>query len=299
MATADTSTPNTVVEHQPNKMKHAESLMRRIQKEEDELKSLEKQEEEAKEEVKQQEEAVEPKSKEESTWKKRHGDLRRHAEKKQKEFEDRIKAQEDKIARLSNQLEHSAKLPKTEEELAKFQEDYPDLFDTMQTVVKKQAQEQQQEIEKRFEKIQEQEREVQEERAEVELKRVHPDMDELRESEEFHAWVAAQPEWIQDSLYNNPSDWKAAARAIDFYKAETELKKKKATTKRSSRSDEVDAATSVNRSSTAEPSVTSGNKKIWNESDIHRMSEREYAKYEEEIDEAFAEGRINMDLTRK
>jgi hypothetical protein len=57
--------------------------------------------------------------------------------------------------------------------------------------------------------------------AEQQLVQVHPDFNVIRQDAAFHDWVALQPQNIQDSLYKNNTDARAAARAIDLYKSDT------------------------------------------------------------------------------
>ena len=56
-------------------------------------------------------------------------------------------------------------------------------------------------------------------KAEVELMRIHPDFDQIRESDDFHNWAEEQPKWVQNALYENQEDAKSA-RAIDLYKVD-------------------------------------------------------------------------------
>ena len=46
---------------------------------------------------------------------------------------------------------------------------------------------------------------VQPRKAEAELMRIHPDFDEIRESDDFHNWADEQP-MGQDALYDNDND---------------------------------------------------------------------------------------------
>ena len=64
------------------------------------------------------------------------------------------------------------------------------------------------------------------EKAEVELLKIHPDFEDIRESDDFHEWADEQPKWVQDALYENSEDAKSAARAIDLYKSDRGIGKK-------------------------------------------------------------------------
>ena len=67
------------------------------------------------------------------------------------------------------------------------------------------------------------------EKAEAALMQMHPDFDEIRDSDDFHNWADEQPKWVQDALYDNDNDARSAARAIDLYKADMGISKSKPT----------------------------------------------------------------------
>ena len=90
----------------------------------------------------------------------------------------------------------------------------------------KKAREQSVALEERIKAIDEMQLSATKEKAEVELMRLHPDFGEIRDSDEFHDWAEEQPKWVQDALYDNDNDARAAARAIDLYKAIRHRKKK-------------------------------------------------------------------------
>ena len=82
-------------------------------------------------------------------------------------------------------------------------------------------------LEERIKLIDEMQTSASKEKAEAELMRLHPDFDDIRDSDEFHQWAEDQPKWIQDALYENDNDARSAARAIDLYKADMGIGKKK------------------------------------------------------------------------
>ena len=55
----------------------------------------------------------------------------------------------------------------------------------------------------------------------MELAKYHPDYNDIRGDEKFHKWVSEQDSTIQGWLYDNTSNAKLAARAIDLYKVDT------------------------------------------------------------------------------
>ena len=128
-------------------------------------------------------------------------------------------------------------------------------------------------------------------KAEAELLRLHPDFEDIRETDDFHNWVDEQPQSIQDALYENSSDARTAARAIDLYKADKSI-----TTKKSKNTDK-DAARSVNaRNSRSKPDSSDGSKAIL-ESDVQKMSAQEYEKRSDDIMEAIRTGTFVYDLS--
>ena len=128
------------------------------------------------------------------------------------------------------------------------------------------------------------------ERAEVELLKVHPDFDEIRDSDDFHNWAEEQPKWVQDALYENDNDARSASRAIDLYKADMNISTKKP-------SNSKDAAKSVNtRNTRSQPDATSNNNKM-SESKVNKMSSKEYEKHQDEIMEAIRGGNFIYDIS--
>ena len=95
-----------------------------------------------------------------------------------------------------------------------------------------------------------------------------------------------QPAYIQDALYKNNTDAHAAARALDLYKADTG--RRKTTNKKS-------AATSVGRTSSSTPGVQG--KAKFSESQVSKMSDREYEQNEEAIMEAMRSGAFVYDIS--
>ena len=190
----------------------------RIKKDEAELATLIEEDKVAEEVV---EETDENLSKEEKTFKKRYGDLRRHMQTKDKEFQDQIN-------QLRSQLEESTKqeikLPKSEEDIDEWAKKYPDVAGIVETIATKKAKEQSTSIEKRVKELSEIQKDVTREKAETELLKFHPDFNEIKETDEFHEWADEQPKWVQDALYENENDARSAARAIDLYKSDKNIK---------------------------------------------------------------------------
>ena len=182
----------------------------RIKKEEDELEQLLK---EQKGEVEEPEEKeAEPKSAEEKTFKKRYSDLRRHQQKQAEELKKEIESLK---TQLSVAAQKEMKLPKSDEDIEQWAEEYPDVAKIVETIAIKKAKEQNAALEQRMKAIDDMQISATKEKAEAELMRLHPDFDEIRDSDDFHMWADEQPKWVQDALNENDNDARSAARAID------------------------------------------------------------------------------------
>ena len=230
---------------------------------------------------------------EEKTFKKRYGDLRRHAQEKEKSYQDEIFKLKQQLTQTASQ---EIKLPKSDEEIAQWSQEYPDVAKIVESIATKKAKELDSSLEERMKLIAEREAQSTRAMAEAELMRIHPDFETIRNDQEFHDWVELQPRWVQQALYENESDSKSAARAIDLYKVDmgiTSTPKKKADPSK-------DAAKAVTRGSSNTPSATkSGQANQIKESDVAKMKPHEFEKNEAKIQEAIASGNFIYDMTRR
>jgi hypothetical protein len=250
-----------------------------------EMLEQQKQAKEGKQAVEPEEE--EPTSAEEKTFKKRYSDLRRHQQKQAEEF----KAELDAMKRqLEQATQKEMKLPKSDEDIEQWAADYPDVAAIVETIAMKKAREQSTALEERLKAIDEMQNSATKEKAEAELMRIHPDFDEIRDSDSFHDWAEEQPKWVQDALYDNDNDARAAARAIDLYKADMGITSKK------SKSDK-DAAKSVATKNSRSKPQDEGNATYLKESAVQKMSPQEYEKMSDEIMEAIRSGKFIYDVS--
>ena len=262
----------------------------RIKKDEEELKELldDKKEEDKKEEEKKVEEK-EPDSPEEKTFKKRYGDLRRHTQQKEKDFQSQI---DELKKQLSDATKKEMKLPKSDEDIEQWAKDYPDVAAIVETIAMKKASEQAKILEERIKSIDELGATAAKEKAEAELLNIHPDFVDIRESDDFHNWAEVQPKWVQNALYENDTDALSAARAIDLYKNDKNIGKQE-----KPKSTGKEAAKAVKtKSSTSEPQ-TNDSKSYIKESDVQKMSPEQYEKMADEIMESIRSGKFIYDLS--
>ena len=261
-------------------------LDERIAKEEKEIEEMKKVQSAPAEESSEEDE--EPTSAEEKSFKKRYGDLRRHTQKLQSDMQKQI---DDLKTQLEQSTKGQIKLPKSEAELEAWSREYPDVAKIVETIAIKKAQEQSSALEDRLKQINEMQAQTLKEKAEAELMRLHPDFAQIRDQDEFHEWVEQQPKWVQQALYDNETDAVSAARAIDLYKADKGI-----TAKKSKRSDEREAAASVRpgKSSAPEAPEEAG---FFRESQVEKMSAKEYEARQDEIVAAIKAGKFIYDLS--
>ena len=257
----------------------------KIKKDEEELEQLIAENKgEVKAEAEEQE--PEPTSAEEKTFKKRYGDLRRHAQQKEADLQEQIN-------QLKEQLDSATKkqieLPKSDEDIEAWTKKYPDVAGIVETIAIKKSKEQAKELEDRIQKINEMQESASKEKAEVELLKLHPDFVDIREDDDFHNWAEEQPQWVQKALYENDNDAKSAARAIDLYKADRNISKKRTSSK--------DAALATNPKSTRTKPQTNEESAYLKESQVQKMSSQEYEKRADEVMEAIRTGKFIYDIS--
>ena len=276
----------TQVEVEPSKVAFVSrpySKDEKLKKDEEELEQLL---EEQKQDASTEEVESEPTTVEEKTFKKRYSDLRRHQQKQTEELKTEINA-------LKSQLEQSTKkqikLPKSDEDIDTWAKEYPDVAAIVETIAMKKAAEQSASLEQRVKALDDMQQDVSKQRAETELLQMHPDFDEIRNDDDFHTWAEEQPKWIQDALYENDNDARSAARAIDLYKADRNLTTKKTSNK--------DAAKSVSTKGKRNKPVENESSSFLRESEVQRMTAKEYESRSDEIMEAIRQNKFVYDLS--
>ena len=256
-------------------------------KEEEELEQMMKEQRGEVEQEATEPEEAEPTNAEEKTFKKRYSDLRRHQQKQAEDFKKEIDALK---KQLGDATQKEMQLPKSDEDIEEWAKEYPDVAAIVETIATKKAREQASALEERVKAIDEMQISATKEKAEVELMRMHPDFGEIRDSDDFHDWAEEQPKWVQDALYDNDNDARAAARAIDLYKADKGIGKEKP----KSNKDAAKSVSTKNSRSTPQKDETSSYLK---ESDVQKMSAQEYEKNSDEIMEAIRSGKFVYDIS--
>jgi chromosome segregation ATPase len=261
----------------------------KIEKDEQELEELMKQakgeepEEEPQEKL-QEEPQEEQLNAEEKTFKKRYGDLRRHMSEKEKEWEEKFES-------LKNQTQKTQVIPpKSDEDIEAWASKYPDVAGIVETIAQKKAQELFSKAEKRLQEFDEVQYEAVRTKAETQIRKAHEDFDELRASDAFHDWAEEQPKWVKDALYENADDPASVVRVIDLYKVD------KGMTPSARKESTKNAAKTVKTSSAPRVDPSEGGRKI-RESEVAKMSDKEFEERWDEIQKAQRNGDFVYDLS--
>ena len=230
---------------------------------------------------------AEPTNAEEKTFKKRYSDLRRHQQQQAEEFKKEIEALK---SQLNQATKKEMKLPKSDADIEQWAADYPDVAAIVETIAMKKAREQSSALEERVKVVDEMQYTAKKEKAEAELMRLHPDFNDIRDSDEFHDWAEDQPKWVQDALYDNDNDARSAARAIDLYKADMGIATKKSAISK-------DAAKYVSTKNTRSRPQENEASSYLRESQVQKMSPQQYEKMSDEIMEAIRSGKFIYDVS--
>ena len=259
---------------------------KRIEQDEAELKSLM----EEREANSKQEESTEAKeadteveeetlSAEERTYKKRYSDLRKHLNKQSEEIKE-LKAQ------MENASSEDLRPPKSKEEIEAWSKKNPEAAAILKSFAKAEAEK----TDKEVQELKELNKQTQRIKSENAIRKIHPDFDELRESDDFHNWANEQPKWVQDALYENQDDPRSVVRVIDLFKVDNgmDIKSTKRTTK--------EAASQVKTKRTTKIDGEGVSGKIL-ESQVQKMSAKEYEARSEDIMKAIQAGNFVYDIS--
>ena len=271
-----------------------ERKRKKLEDEEEEIKRLEakqagkpeKQEEVTQEAETDTEDEEKTLSAEERSFKKRYGDLRRHIQKKEKEWEEKLEALQKRSVR------EGIIPPKSDEDIEKWAKDYPDVAGIVETIATKKAREMFSKADTRLKELDEAHSEANRVKSENKIRESHADFDKLREADEFHDWADEQPKWVKDALYENADDPASVVRVIDLYKVDKGL------TSNDKKANKKAAASPVTRRTKTQVDVEDANDVI-RESEVAKMSNKQFEEHSDEINKAIRSGKFVYDVSGK
>jgi len=217
-------------------------------------------------------------------YKKRYDDLKKHYDSKLDEF----KSREQELMDEATSNRPAYQTPKSPEELEQFKNEYPDVYEVVETVAHLQTESKAKVLEERLSKLQQREDDLVRQTAEERLMSKHPDFEDIKNSDDFHTWAKEQPTSIQDWIYKNATDADLASRALDLFKKDIGME----SSNTKSSSNKPTKGSAADMVSTKTTSVDTQQERVWSEKEIAAMSMAEYDKYESAISEAWQEGRI-------
>jgi ribosomal protein S13 len=232
----------------------------------------------------QEDDATEGLSAEEKSFKKRYGDLRRHMQEKEKEWNEKIEALEKRKSK------ESIIPPKSDEDIEAWAKEYPDVAGIVERIASEKAKEMFSKAESRLQELDDAHNEALRMKAENVIRKSHEDFDELRSSDEFHDWAEAQPKWVKDALYENMDDPASVIRVIDLYKVDNNMTP---TAKKNTKKAAASSVVKGTRTSIDTKGVSGQIK----ESDVAKMSAKEFEKRQDDISEAMRTGKFIYDIS--
>jgi hypothetical protein len=221
---------------------------------------------------------------EERSFKKRYGDLRRFMQEKEKAWEE----EKAKLLKTSTAVVP----PKSDEDIEAWAKQYPDVAGIVETIAKKQAEQMFASANSRLQELDKITQEAEVAKAEAAIRKAHSDFDTLRDSDDFHNWAEAQPKWVQDALYENADDPASVIRIIDLYKVDKGLTKAGKADQRKQAAKDIP--------SRSKPAIDEdGSSEMVRESQVQRMSDKEFEENYDRIMRAQKTGKFIYDVSGK
>ena len=217
-------------------------------------------------------------------YKKRYDDLKRYYDRKLGDWN--TKEVDLKAQLQANRPKYTP--PKSAEELSAFKKDYPDIYGVVETVSHLQSQTEMKGLQEEVDSLKKANTALSQREAQLELSKLHPDFNQIKESDDFHSWADSQPMEIKSWIYENNSNGRLAARAVDLYKKDRGLGLDKKATEDNKVSQGADLLVKTNE----QIQPPTNNQVIFKSSDFEKMSDAEFERNEKEILIAQREGRI-------
>lgn len=227
---------------------------------------------------------------EDKNWAKRHADTKSAWYKEVNELKTQLEAEKNKKAPATD-------VPTTEEDLAKWINDNPQVAGAINAMASKIAKDMTGGLETQVKELSQSNAQSAGELAKAKILKSHPDFEQVNKTKAFHTWVDEQDPWVDQAVYKG-LDAKSIIQAISLYKMENNLldsKNDKPPVDSGNKQAEEDAASLVARSKVETPAAPKGNLL---ESTINSWTDEEMEANMPLIAQARAEGRLVLDITR-
>ena len=209
----------------------------------------------------------------------------------------RAKELEAKIAEMNNKItamevmKSDTKIERQKEEvnvdLSKIVEDYPELVKPLQSYVDARIATVEQKVSQATDEVLKAQKEEADKKHFDAIGSAHPDWKAVSESEDFSLWLGRQSNMWQTAA--SKGDAKDVIELLSRYKKSLGIDSKTVSKEELVEKAKQNVEPSLSK---ARKQNVSGSKKIWTAREIGRLSDKEYAKHEKDIDLAYTEGRV-------
>lgn len=209
----------------------------------------------------------------------------------------RAKELEAKIAEMDNKIKamevmkSDTKIERQKEEvnvdLSKIVEDYPELVKPLQSYVDARIATVEQKVSQATNEVLKAQKEEADKKHFDAIGAEHPDWKAVSESEDFSLWLGRQSRMWQTAA--SEGDSKDVIELLSRYKKSLGIDSKTVSKEELVEKAKQNVEPSLSK---ARKQNVSGSKKIWTAREIGRLSDKEYAKHEKDIDLAYTEGRV-------
>ncbi len=224
-----------------------------------------------------------PGSKEDEAYKERYVNLKRYHDTSIHEARKQVKDLELKLQASASSITP----PTNAEELEKFKENNPELYNTL----KSQFSTPSAVSVDSFNDMQAELIQARQDMALEQIKMSHPDMVNIVADPLFTEWVEAQTSSIQNMIRDNSSDANAFIRALDLYKLDKGITSSVKGTSFEKSDPDASAADAVTITG-ASADVGEVEGRIWTREEIRKLSPREFEMFELDLEQAMREGRV-------
>ena len=172
-------------------------------------------------------------------------------------------------------------------DLSKIVEDYPELVKPLQSYVDARIATVKQKVSQPTNEVLKAQKEEADKKHFDAIGAEHPDWKAVSESEDFSLWLGRQSRMWQTAA--SEGDSKDVIELLSRYKKSLGIDSKTVSKEELVEKAKKNVEPSLSK---ARKQNVSGSKKIWTAREIGRLSDKEYAKHEKDIDLAYTEGRV-------
>ena len=211
-----------------------------------------------------------------TNWEKRYKDLQSYSDRTIGQLKGDLKQAHDT----------TPSIPSTPEEMEAFRVENPRVYNMILSVARQETAATATQVNERVDAVTEKVGVSKAQLAKAAILAKYPDFGQIVGSPDFKAWAEAQKPEIQNWIYRNPDNSVLAIAALDLFKSQAGNKNNSNSSSQASAADAI-----VTNSS---PDSGMGDTKVWKGSEIKSLSPKQYEKYEDEIDQAYSDGRVDM-----